>query len=289
MSKNTLFIIRARKFDKLARILAERLTEVDEPVVLVIDERNDTSDSSPHYKISLNNNILTRLGFTGLPEDWGWFCGDLCYFVAEDVFPNYERYCLIESDVYLPLKSVKPLVAAVCRPPADALAAQLGPSAGPKRFSRDLAKLGLDPAWGCIFPVSSISAELLFAMKALRLESLKLHPDARLNDEAILAGAIQRGNFTYAALETVLPQHVSRRCFHTNPPHLFEAIAPRSEELRLFHPVITSDTAFERIATGEKNYSEHRLRRVLRTAPDPLKSKLIEALAAQPTSGKAIK
>ncbi|WP_300548303.1 FkbM family methyltransferase [Roseovarius sp.] len=288
-SNATLFVIRAQRFDALARILAERLNGAGEAVAVVVDERRGLSDCAPYRKISLGEAALADIGLTGLPDDWGWFCGDLCYYLAADRFPDFARYCLIESDVYLPINGVDPFVAAMNGHPSEAIAAQLGPTDRPREFFRDLTKLGLDPAWGCIFPVSRISANVLMAMKDLRRETLEKLPNARLNDEAMLAGAIQRGGFTFASLESVLPHQVDRSCFETNPPHLYEAIAANATEVRLFHPVVTFDTAMERIATGAKNYSLRRLRNVLDAAPDPMKQRLTEAVRQSRKAGKGAK
>ena len=277
----TLFLIRAQVFDKLARLLAERLSEIGcVRVVAVVDERSGATDTSPFEKVSLTEDTLASLGLSELPENWGWFCGDICYYIAAARFPGYEYYALIESDVFLPEAGVPAILQALDACGADAIAAQLAPTEQPKKYSRGLAVLGLNPAWGCIFPLTRVSASMLREMQSLRQEALTRAPDEKLNDEGVLAGAVQRGGFSYANLEDIAPSHVNRETFDTNPPHLFEAIVEILDEQRLFHPVVPFETVLSRIETGENNYTRHRMRKVLRAAPKSMKLNIKQALDA---------
>ncbi|MBI6630974.1 hypothetical protein [Pontibaca salina] len=244
-----------------------------------MDEREQISDTAPLAKITISEEALSAIGMTGLPKNWGWFCGDMCYYLAAAHFPRYKYYALIESDVYLPEAGVQPLLSAfeTCR--ADAIAAQLGPTPSPKKYSKGLAALDLDPAWGCIFPLSRISRPLLNEMRTLRREALLKTPRAKLNDEAVLAGAVQRGGFSVARLEDLLPALASKETFDTNPPHLFEAVAADVHERRLYHPVVMFDTVVHRLRTGEKNYTRHRLRKILRAAPKPMRKTLTKEVS----------
>lgn len=284
-AKDTLFLIRAKEFDRPARLLAERLTRIGGVrVIAVVDERGGLADTAPFDKISLHEKALAKIGLMGLTENWGWFYGDMCYYLAASHYPDHPYYALIESDVYLPELSVKPLLAAFEASDADAIAAQLAPTTGPKKFSKGLAALDLNPAWGCIFPLSRLSKGLLTAMQDLRRDALRKIPGQKLNDEGVLVGAVQRGAYSIARLEDLLPAHVSKDTFDTNPPHLFEAIAQDAHEARLFHPVVMFETVLARIESGEKNYTRQRLRKVLRMAPKPMEQALIQALAKREAS-----
>ena len=285
----TLFVIRGQKFDTLARRLADQLSHAGQDVLLVIDERREVSDASTYDKISIDEPTLAAIGIIGLPKNWGWFCGDLCYYVAAAKRPDYARYCLLESDVYIGRDGLDTFINAVTQTHFDAVASELGPTTKRKVYSRDLAQLELDPAWGCIFPVTVVSHAVLSEMKSLRSEVLTDHPKARLNDEAILAGALQRGGFRYTSLEQLLPEQFVRNCFNTNPPHLYEGITTDGAEVRLFHPVATFDTVLHRIATGKKKYNKHRLRKILKAAPPTLKKALLTHLAQHEKPQKPVK
>jgi hypothetical protein len=279
-SKDTLFLIRAKVFDQVARLTAERLKEIGGVrVVVVLDEREKFAETAPFEKISLNERALASIGITGLPENWAWFCGDLCYYLAASHFPGYNYYTLIESDVFLPEAGLEPLLNAFKTCSADAIASQLGPIDEPKNYSKGLAALGLSPAWGCIFPLTRVSGGLLAGMQTLRREALTEASQEQVNDEGVLVGAVQRGGHSIVTLEDLVPAQVSRETFDTNPPHLFEAVVAEDQEIRLFHPVVTFETAIARIRTGEKNYTRHRLRKILRNAPKPMKHALKHALA----------
>ncbi|TCO74004.1 hypothetical protein [Rhodovulum euryhalinum] len=276
----TLFLVRTQGFGPMARLLAERLAATGVPVVAVVDERGGTADTAPFDKIVLDEARLAGMGLAPLPANWGWLCGDLCYYLASQDRPGFARYALVESDVFLPEAGAAPLVTALAKHPAPAIAAQLGASDRRRRYSRGLARFGLDPAWGCIFPLSRVSDAVVAAMRAFRSEQLRTAPGERLNDEAILAGAVQRHGFSWARLEDVVPDQVPPLTFDTNPPHLLETVAADPAERRLFHPVVPFETVLGRVRSGEKAYSRHRLRRVLRTVSGPMHDALLAALDA---------
>ncbi|MGP3699694.1 hypothetical protein [Rhodobacter sp. NSM] len=276
---DTLYILRAHAFGPMERLLAERLKATGVPVTVVVDERRGSADTAPFDKIVLDGARLTQMGFQGLPDNWAWFFGDLCYYLAVKDRPNFDRYCLVESDVFLPERAASPFVALLAAHPARAIAAELGPASERRRYSLDLARFGLDPGWGCIFPLTRLGREVVGTMRDLRAEQLRLHPRARLNDEAILAGAVQRGRHSWAQLEEVAAGHVGAATFATNPPHLFEALAADPDEDRLFHPVVTFETVMERLRTGDKAYSRWRLRKILRSAPRWMRVAIRHALA----------
>lgn len=277
--RETLFLVRARSFGPMARLLAGRLAASGVPVALVLDERGGDADTAPFERIGLSERRLAELGFSPLPADWRWLCGDLCYALAADAHPAFAAFVLVEADVYLPEASAAVLVEELRKHPAEAIASGLGPSSRPRKFSSGLARLGLDADWGGIFPLTCATAEVVAEMGRFRREQLRSAPDERVNDEAILAGAVQRRGFSFERLEAVVPDLVSGECFATNPPFLFEALLENSDERRIFHPVVTFDTVIERLRSGEKAYSRHRLRKVLRDAPEHM-GKEIEGLLA---------
>jgi FkbM family methyltransferase len=286
VAHDTLFLVRTQGFGTMARLLAERLAATGVPVAAVVDQRDGPVDTAPFDKIDLSERRLAELGFSGLPADWRWLCGDLCYALAADARPDFAAYALIESDVYLPEASAAKLVEALRLHPAEAIAARLGSRHGRRKYSKGLARLGLDPDWGCIFPLTRASATVVWEMGVLRKEQLATAPDARLNDEAILAGAVLRRGLPFERLEALVPELVAAECFDTNPPFLFEALRDNPEERRVFHPVVPFEMIMERLRTGEKSYSKRRLRHVLQSAPDPMAKAIRRVLRDSGTTGR---
>lgn len=278
---DTLYLLRAMGADPVSLHLARMIEEATgDPVVFVCDESRGPADVGGHRKIGMTRRDLAALGFDAPPDNWGWLWGDMCYQVAAARHPDFDAYCLMESDVFLPEAGAEDLLARLEDHPADAVAGRLRRYDDPQKFSRGLAQLGLDPHWGCIFPVSRVTRPVVAAMGALRRRAIRDCPGEKLNDEAMLAGAVQAGGFTHASLEDIAPDLVGPDTFETNPPHLFEALLARPDEERLHHPVVTLDTVLDRIASGQKNYHRHRLRKVLRGADAAQKARIMAALKA---------
>ncbi|MEZ5797108.1 MAG: FkbM family methyltransferase [Paracoccaceae bacterium] len=261
------FLLRARSFDPMVRRLAEALRDAGAPrVVAVLDERLGASDARPFEKIALTDALLSEMGLSGLPANWGWFCGDVCLYAARRLLPGHSRYVLVESDVVMTGDAAAQCVSRLCAEPADLVAPRLGRTAKAKRYSLGLRALGLSPDWGCLFPLVSVSAAGLAAMEDLRRRGLSQGLAAQMNDEAVLAGAAQDPALTHRPAEAVLGDLLAPDCFDTNPPHLAEALTRAERRDRIFHPVVPLATILDRIGQGEKAYSRHRLRRVMAQA-----------------------
>lgn len=277
----TLFLLRALEADPVVLHLARTIEAAGHgPVVFVCDETRGVADAAGYRKLSLSEAGIRAMGFGRPPGNWGWFWGDMCYQAAAAQFAGYSHYAMLEADVWIAPKSAARFLDALATCPAEAVAGRLRRYDAPQKFSRGLARLGLDAQWGCIFPVSRVSAGVVAEMARLRTRASREAPGEKINDEAILAGAVQAGGFSHASLEEIAPGVVGPDTYETNPPHLFEALAAREDETRLFHPVVTLDKLLSRIASGEKNYNRHRLRKVLRMASPDDRRRIEAALKA---------
>ncbi len=281
----TRYFLRAHRFDLPARRLAEGLTSATgcAPVV-ICDDRKGAVETGPFPRVPITPQTLSRLGFGPLPDNWGWFCGDLWHHVAAEVAPAAEFLCLLDADVFLGAEAAAILVEAFEVEAADAIAADLGPHPQPPRFSRGLADLGLDPHWGCLFPVTRVRAGLLPVMADLRRRALRA--GIAINDEAVLAGAVAQTGASHRDLRSVAGLFPNAT-FDTNPPHLFEAADGAGRGA--LHPVVTLGTVLDRIASGERAYGAHRLRAVLREADTGQRAAIEEALARHgPVAGDVV-
>jgi FkbM family methyltransferase len=262
----TVFLVRCHAFDTMARYVAMSLADAGADVVVVVDERKAVAETTPFSKISLNEAELASLGLQDLPPDWGWLCGDVCYYAARRHLPEATHFCLIESDVAFSANAAALFVQAVQNDPSDLLAAALGPRESAPKYSRGLRALGLDPRVGCYFPVTRCSVEAIDQMHDLRRRSITAGVAALTNDEAILCAAIQQGRLVALSLNELLPDLFTARTFATNPPHLAEAVHRYAARAAVYHPAIPLDVVLDRIATGDRGYSQHRLRQVLKGA-----------------------
>ncbi|MBR2573843.1 MAG: FkbM family methyltransferase [Loktanella sp.] len=259
----TVFLVRCHAFDVGARHVANSLSEAGAQVVMVVDERRAVADTGSFAKISITDQVLADLDLTGLPENWGWLCGDVWYYVAAPHFPDATHLCLVESDVAFAGDAAAQFVQAMLDDPTDLLAAELGAFPATPKYSKGLATLGRDTLVGCYFPVTRCSAGAITRMFDLRRESIAKGVSHTLNDEAVLASVAHAEDFSFQSLNELLPDLFRRKNFYTNPPNLLEAILRGDTTTAVFHPAVPFDLVLARIYSPDKNYNRFRLRRIL--------------------------
>lgn len=269
----TVFAIRSLGLDPVADHLARQLTKIaGQRPIFVCDARRGAPETGPYSHVAMTDESLAELGLSDLPQDWGWLCGDMCYYTLAHAYPEIDRFCLVESDVYI-TDAALPGLQKILNRPEQALAAHLKKHDAPKKYSKGLEPMGFDPHWGCIFPVSIVQRTVVETMKTIRLRALSDQPAARINDEAILAAAVQSTDASFADLAHIAPDLFAPDSFDTNPPHLFETVQT-GPDAKIFHPVVTFGTVKKRMQSGEKAYSKHRLRRIIATASKEMKKEI---------------
>lgn len=283
----TVFLVRCHAFDAMAQNVAVSLSDAGADVVVVVDERKAVADTAPFAKISLNDAELAALDLQGLPADWGWLCGDVWYYAARRHLPDVSHFCLVESDVFFAENAAKLFVQTVAQHPSDLLAAALGPREAVPKYSKGLRRLGQDPYVGCYFPVTRCSAQAIDWMLALRRRSIAARIAEKTNDEALLAAATGAGGFVWQSLNDLLPDLFAPATFATNPPHLAEALRRGKATAAVYHPAIELDVMLDRIASGDRGYSLHRLRRVRQMANAQELDVIDAALAAKDAGASA--
>ncbi|MDO6591128.1 MULTISPECIES: hypothetical protein [Rhodobacterales] len=273
--------IRTHAFTPQVAQLAATLTDgFGSEVTMIVDERSGPIETQGHQKISLTEELVRSWGIASLPKDWGWLCGDFCCYAARAAVPDANWYVLIESDVFVTLSAAQILGSHLSQTEADALACSLGRTDAPKIYSKDLEHLGVTSHCGCIFAVTCIRDHVIDEMLPLRVKAQRTG-NYRINDEAVLAGALISNDLSFEDLFHSLPNLFSPNYFETNPPHLYEAMPIAEANQSVVHPTIPLDLILERIKTGEKNYSRHRLRKVLREAPRGIRVQIKAALNAK--------
>lgn len=260
--------------------LISKIKEVSTtPPVVVGDDRAGSLSYEDATFIPLNETCLASWGFASPPAKWGWFCGDFCYYAAFEACPDHSHYMLIEDDVFLSEAALRSLFQHIKKQPElDASAAYLSADyTDPPKYSARLQQYGLSANVGCIFPLTISSPAHIQAMKTLRRALLERKID--VNDEAVFASAATSGKFRHLPLEDLLPGQINKDCFSTNPPKLLEALENQIDDIQIWHPAVGYDDILHRIASGEKNYTRHRLRKVLKAAPGTMKKTIKSALA----------
>lgn len=279
----TLFLVRDLRPDEVSFHLAEVLSAAaGASVVFVCDERNGRAQTSGFPKISLTPERLRGLGITRFHPKWGWFWGDLCYYAAVEDFPHYDAYCLVESDVYMSAAGAVDFVDSLEETDVDVVASHLKRGRHPKRYSKPLQDLGLDPKWGCIFPITRLTKTAVQACKTMRLRTIAEIPDQDVNDEGVLVGAMQQENLSYADLEDVAPSQVFREVFDTNPPYLFETLMDLENDTTLYHPVYTLENLIHRLNDAAEEFPRQRLLKIWRMASSEIRDQIRISTKAAP-------
>ncbi len=267
--EKTAFLVRTHERNLQTQRLVDCLrSNVSPNTFVVCDETKGVLDYPDATKVSLSKSVLADWQFKIHPRDWGWLCGDYCYYAAANQLSGYDYFCLIESDVFLSDAGAKKVKAILQGNKSDAVAADLRRFDRPRKFSKPLAQIGEDTNYGCIFPFTRVSAELVPEMFSLRRRVQNHHLQLRVNDEAILSTAAHKGSFDVTDLYDYV-DIFHRDYFDTNPPHLHEIVEKRHDDTLVVHPSVPMAKIYERIQGGQKGYlKKNRLRKILATSPE---------------------
>jgi hypothetical protein len=273
--------IRTNAFTPQVAQLAESLSVgFAVEVILICDERLGAIDTAGYRKISLTDALVQSFNLSCEPKNWGWLCGDFCHYAARTIVPDADWYVVIENDVFMTPTSGQKLSTHLSQTKADALACGLGYTDTAKTYSRELEHFGITSKCGCIFAVTCLRGHVIDKMLTLRQRAQR-DGKAQINDEAVLAGTLIQDGLPSEDLFQSLPELFSSQYFETNPPHLYEAMPLSDVSEIVVHPTIPLAIILERIEAGEKNYSRHRLRKVLQEAPRKIRQQIKAALAAR--------
>ncbi|MEM7440329.1 MAG: hypothetical protein AAF393_12070 [Pseudomonadota bacterium] len=266
--------------DKVAFHLADVISNATgAPVVFVCDESRGRSDTRSYAKVSMTRERFRMLGFEHLADNWGWFWGDMCYYAAAAEYPDYDAYCLLESDVYMSAAGAERFITRLEAAEFDVLAPRLERQVKPRRYSKPLKKLGLDPRWQCLFPITRMSASAVGAAYDLRMHMCEHFPDLQLNDEGVLVGAVQRNGLSFSPLELLVPDQLIRVIFATSPPYLFESLTAIEGDDLLYHPVYTMEKLLHRIEIEGAEVMRKRLSNLWPMATPQMRDQIVAALA----------
>lgn len=278
-SHRILAVIRSHRFASDEARLATQLSDTFgvQNTLFAVDERAGIVDTGAWAKTVVTAEALVPDG--PLPQDWGWRCGDLCFYAAQAAKPDYDGYLLVESDVFARTDGFAKIEDFISETRPAALAAELGRYAQAQKFSEYLPLVGHRRKLGCIFPLTYASTEVVATMQALRNRlAAALKDDVTIpaypNDEAILAaGADENGGGQ--DLYKCLPALFDPAWFHTNPPHLLEALerTKPAQAPGFSHPAVSLKRVIRQLsepvdptAKSFKTYGRRRLRKVLKEA-----------------------
>jgi hypothetical protein len=207
----SLVIVRTHRADAASLAAYDRYAALPGlEVVFCVDERAGAADMAGRAKIGFNLATLDAMGLYAHP-DYGWRCGDYCYYVVRAARPDYDAYWLVEPDVLVHADDPGEFFGRFALEAADLLAPQLGPADLSWYWTATITRLGMPP-FRCIYPLTRLSARAIDHLHELR-RCLSADPeaarhDAWPNDEALTASALMQGGFACRDFN-----HDGRRCY----------------------------------------------------------------------------
>lgn len=226
----------------------------DGPAVVASEARARTIEMTPDW--------LDRRGLARFPGS-GWRCGDYCYYAALDALPDLGHVWLIESDVRLSFADPAAFFDGL--PEADFLAPQFWPRESNWFWTWSArAALGEGPVWGCLFPITRMSAAAIAhcvvdraasQARAAAAATKKLRDDVPFpvpNDEAFVATTIARAGFDGRNLNRLRPAAFAADSFSWDAPLLPAEVALPAFADRVLHPVLPAEAARPKLALLRK-------------------------------------
>jgi len=255
---NSLFIFRgATVTPQFVDLIMRFKTETSFDLVFIADERNykiDSFDLIDKYGI---DDEWVRSNGLYCASDWGWKCGDYFYYRAQQQFPQYDFYWMIEPDVLINFDNLNDFFSLI--PPnndVDFIATDIAPSDGTWYWAPKMSAWTRNQIYKTFYPLTRLSTDaidyLLSARRALSSEfinglaiSTDLHDWDWPNDEVFTATTLMNGAFTSLDLRQALTKTCGNFSFRHRYPHSVKSIAIESG--RVYHPVLSDQTYSNKI------------------------------------------
>lgn len=272
-------IIRTDNDSAQTRALVAHLSQAfAQPAMIALDHRRCQAEFDGHRVLPLTSDVAFGFGLDTLRADWGWFCGDICYYAARAATKDPDYYLLIEDDVYLSAEGAQLLATHLRDFEGDGVASRLARYDTMRKYSKGLKNIDLDPHLGCVFPVTMANGRMIEHMLTIRRAAQK--KSNYVNDEAVFAAAAFSPGFSRAALGDLLPDALLSEPIPTAGPLLYESLRTAPDQLALRHPVVDLDRIVAGIRAGSRKFKAARLKRLLRSVDEPTRQMLLDEMHA---------
>lgn len=252
MTTDTVVIIRTHYFDEdVAFVINEFLHGSDFDVVVVVDETKETVNIPlPVKTIKINDVILKANGLPAHPQV-GWRCGDYCFYLARQEFPEKEYFWLIEPDIYINTRNLRAFFKPFESSNADLLAMMLGPRSREWAWHNSINPY-VKEVYGCLFGMVRLSGraiDYLFEKRKIVSELFfaSERPLAEFpNDESHVASfVINHSSFKWDDINNIRQCYRFSDTFFITLPFLKEIIQENGPDELIYHSV-RPKTTFER-------------------------------------------
>ncbi len=259
----TLLILRCHRADAATLAAYDRYAAAHKDVVLCCDERQGPVDMGGREKIGFDADTLRALGLLLHPR-CGWRCGDYPYYVTSAARPDYDFYLLVEPDVLINTADLAATLVALGASEADFIAARLDVRDERWEWSRTM-RHRYDDIYGCIFPLTRLSARAIAHLHAARRaalvpESAEVFEDWP-NDEVFVATELKNNGFACVPLDEALPGSYTRDSLRTGLPHDRATLEAAGPDGLIYHPVRSMADWFAENSAWAAHYGARRRER----------------------------
>ena len=221
-------------------------------IAVVFHNRPDGIEP-PLRTVDIDETICQTMGL-GLPDDWGWRCGDYFYYALRRACPEFDHYWLIEPDVFF-AGDARKFFAAFEQDDRDVLAID------PKPFDDGshpfLATLQHLTAYRAIFALTRFSGRALDKLLPLRCTNSQAQVNKRrfANDEFFAFSNVAADEtLSLGNLVERAPDWFDGGYFSTNPDLLIDMLRDDpAAQGKVFHPVKSKEYWIASVATRLAN------------------------------------
>ncbi|MFU1476852.1 component of SufBCD complex [Roseovarius sp. C7] len=205
--------------------------------VAVVFHNRPEGVAPPVRVVDVNDEICAGMGL-GLPQDWGWRCGDYFYYALRAACPEYDHYWLVEPDVFF-AGDASGFFAAFEGDDRDVLA--IDPKPFEDRSHPFLTSLQHLEPYRAIFALTRFSGRALDRLLPLRRENGQRAGIKRrfANDEFFaFSNAWADETLSVGNLVETVPDWFEGGYFDTDPDLLIDALRDDpATQGKVFHPV----------------------------------------------------
>lgn len=188
----------------------------------------------------LKNNSLKKL-----KNKTGWVCGDYIFYAAQEFFPGYDYYWVIDDDLFLNL-NIDKFIDKANLIESDLMANSFGKSSNKWYWFHRLKEKFPNEVYAMFFGIVRLSAKAIDFLRIERASYFNIADDLYPNDESFVASHLANNGYVCINMRTKFGE--LNPYFSLNNPVLYEEVLSPEFAEKIIHPICDRSRALSKMS-----------------------------------------